>query len=151
MHGDYPPSPAHMRALFMSASNWARLLDDPQSIHALYDEEPDLDQSDLFHMLADERGGSITLGFRTSRTPARIRPEWEGTAYNSFTFYLTFSEVRELTIQGWAAPACKRVSIRRDPDEELAVTIASAGTFVAFRARTLSLASARVGLVSRSE
>ncbi|MDX3374286.1 Imm50 family immunity protein [Streptomyces sp. ME02-6991-2A] len=135
----------------MSESSWAQFLDDPSSIHTLYDEEPDLDQSDLFHFLADEREASITLGFQTGQTPARARPEWEGTEYNSFTFYLAFSGVQGLTIQGWAAPAHKKVSIRRDPDEKLAVTIESEGTSVAFRARALSLTSARAGLVSRPE
>ncbi|MGA4997855.1 Imm50 family immunity protein [Streptomyces arboris] len=151
MHADSPPCLAHTRARSMGTSSWARFLDDPQSIYTLYDEEPDLDRSDLFHMLVDERGDSITLGFRTGQAPARIRPEWEGTPYNSFTFYLAFSGVQELAIQGWAAPACKRVSIRRDADERLAVAIASEGTSVGFRAHTVSLTAARVGLVSRSE
>lgn len=135
----------------MGTSSWGRFLDDPQSLYTLCDKEPDLDRSDLFHMLVDERGDSITLGFQTDRTPARIRPEWEGTPYNSFTFYLAFSGVQELVIQGWAAPACTTVSIRRDPDERLAVTIASEGTSVGFRAHTVSLTAARFGLVSRSE
>ncbi|MFD4129993.1 Imm50 family immunity protein [Streptomyces globisporus] len=134
----------------MSASDWARLLDDPQSIQSLYDEEPDLDQCDLFHVLADERGDSITLGFQTAQTPARIRPEWDGKEYNSFTFYLVFSWVEQLAVQGWAAPAHKRVSIRRDPDEELSVAITSEEASLRFRARAVVLSAARVGLVSSS-
>ncbi|MFF3033813.1 Imm50 family immunity protein [Streptomyces rubiginosohelvolus] len=134
----------------MSASDWARLLDDPQSIQSLYDEEPDLDQCDLFHVLADERGDSITLGFQTAQTPARIRPEWDGKGYNSFTFYLVFSWVEQLAVQGWAAPAHKRVSIRRDPDEKLSVAITSEEASLRFRARSVVLSAARVGLVSSS-
>ncbi|MYV60744.1 hypothetical protein GTW37_15925 [Streptomyces sp. SID4931] len=134
----------------MSASDWARLLDDPQSIQSLYDEEPDLDQCDLFHVLADERGDSITLGFQTAQTPARIRPEWDGKEYNSFTFYLVFSWVEQLAVQGWAAPAHKWVSIRRDPDEKLSVAIMSEEASLLFRARSVVLSAARVGLVSSS-
>ncbi|MFJ9107772.1 Imm50 family immunity protein [Streptomyces sp. NPDC102283] len=134
----------------MSASDWARLLDDPQSIRNLYDEEPDLDRCDLFHVLADERGASITLGFRTAHTPARIRPEWEGKEYNSFTFYLVFSQVQELAVRGWAAPACKTVAIQRDPDEKLSVAITSEEASLLFRARSVVLSAARVGLVSSS-
>lgn len=134
----------------MSASDWARLLDDPQSIQSLYDEEPDLDQCDLFHVLADERGDSITLGFQTAQIPARIRPEWDGKEYNSFTFYLVFSWVEQLAVQGWAAPAHKRVSIRRDPDEKLSVAITSEEASLRFRARSVVLSAARVGLVSSS-
>ncbi|MFB8383373.1 Imm50 family immunity protein [Streptomyces rubiginosohelvolus] len=134
----------------MSASDWARLLDDPQSIQSLYDDEPDLDQCDLFHVLVDERGDSITLGFRTPHTPARIRPEWEGKVYNSFTFHLVFSRVEQLAVQGWAAPACKTVSIRRDPDEKLSVAITSEEASLLFRARSVVLSAARVGLVSSS-
>ncbi|NEB38463.1 Imm50 family immunity protein [Streptomyces sp. SID14515] len=134
----------------MSASDWARLLDDPQSIQGLYDEEPDLNQCDLFHVLADERGDSITLGFETAHTPARIRPEWEGKVYNSFTFYLVFSLVQELAVQGWAAPACETVSIRRDPDEKLSVAITSEEASLLFRAHSVAPSAARVGLVSSS-
>ncbi|MFJ4708238.1 Imm50 family immunity protein [Streptomyces anulatus] len=134
----------------MSASDWARLLDDPQSIQSLYDEEPDLSQCDLFHVLVDERGDSITLGFRTAHTPARIRSEWEGKVYNSFTFYLVFSRVQELAVQGWAAPAHKRVSIRRNPDEKLSVAITSDESSLLFRAHSVALSAARVGLVSSS-
>ncbi len=134
----------------MSASDWARLLDDPQSIRSLYDEEPDLDQCDLFHVLVDERGHSITLGFQTAHTPARIRPEWEGKAHNSFTFYLVFSWVEQLAVQGWAAPACKTVSIQRDPGEKLSVAITSDEASLLFRARSVVLSAARVGLVSSS-
>ncbi|WP_032761872.1 Imm50 family immunity protein [Streptomyces sp. CNS654] len=134
----------------MSASDWARLLDDPQSIQSLYEEEPDLNQCDLFHVLADERGDSITLGFQTAHTPVRIRPEWEGKAYNSFTFYLAFSRVEQLTVQGWAAPACKTVSSRRDPGEKLSVAITSDEASLLFRARSVVLSAARVRLVSSS-
>ncbi|NED00291.1 hypothetical protein G3I55_01245 [Streptomyces sp. SID6648] len=134
----------------MSASDWARLLDDPQSIRSLYDDEPNLDQCDLFHVLVDERGDSITLGFQTAQTPARIRAEWEGKEYNSFTFYLVFSWVEQLAVQGWAAPAHKRVSIRRDPDEKLSVAITSEEASLLFRARSVALSAARVGLVSSS-
>ncbi|MGA6169585.1 Imm50 family immunity protein [Streptomyces sp. NPDC012600] len=135
----------------MSESDWAHFLENPESIHALYDKEPRLEQSDLFHVLADERSDSITLGFRTYEIPTRTRPEWEGAKYNSFSFHLIFDEVQELFIHGWTAPAHKRVSIRRDPDENLTVTITSDGSSVAFRARSLSLSAARVGLVSRFE
>ncbi|XCM32508.1 hypothetical protein ABXI76_27100 [Streptomyces parvus] len=89
----------------MSASDWARLLDDPQSIQSLYEEEPDLNQCDLFHVLADERGDSITLG---------------------------------------------TVSIRRVPDEKLSVAITSDKASLLFRARSVVLSAARVGLVSSS-
>ncbi|MFI1780057.1 Imm50 family immunity protein [Streptomyces rubiginosohelvolus] len=84
----------------MSASGWARLLDDPQSIRSLYEDEPDLDQCDLFHVLADERGDSITLGFQTAQTPARIKPEWDGKEYNSFTFYLVFPGLNNSPFRG---------------------------------------------------
>ncbi len=134
----------------MSASDWARFLDDPQSIQSLYAEEPDLSQCDLFHVLVDERGDSITLGFKTAHTPARIRPEWEGEVYNSFTFYLVFSRAHELAVQGWAAPAHKRVSIRRNPDEKLSVAITSDESSLLFRAHSVALSGARVGLVSSS-
>ncbi|PVC91931.1 Imm50 family immunity protein [Streptomyces sp. CS014] len=134
----------------MIASDWARLLDNPQSIQSLYDEEPDLDQCDLFHVLADERGDSITLGFQTAQTPARIRPEREGKEHNSFTFYLVFSWVEQLAVQGWAAPACKTVSIRRDPDDKLSVAVTSEEASLLFRARSVVLSAARVGLVSSS-
>ncbi|MEU4918099.1 Imm50 family immunity protein [Streptomyces parvus] len=56
VHGWIPTAPVDV-----SSSDWAGLLDDPQSIQGLYDEEPDLNQCDLFHVLADERGDSITL------------------------------------------------------------------------------------------
>lgn len=134
----------------MSASDWARFLDAPQSIRSLYDDEPDLDQCDLFHVLVDERGDSITLGFQTPHTPARIRPEWEGKVYNSFTFRLVFSWDEQLAVQGWAAPACKTVSIQRDPDEKLSVAITSQEASLRFRARSVVLSAARVGLVSSS-
>ncbi|MFJ7410462.1 Imm50 family immunity protein [Streptomyces sp. NPDC098077] len=134
----------------MSASDWARFLDDPQSIRSLYDDEPDLDQCDLFHVLVDERGDSITLGFQTPHTPARIRPEWEGKVYDSFTFHLVFSWDEQLAVQGWAAPACKTVSIQRDPDEKLSVAITSQEASLRFRARSVVLSAARVGLVSSS-
>lgn len=135
----------------MSAPDWARFLDAPQSIRSLYEEDPDLNQCDLFHVLMDEREDSITLGFQTAQTPVRIRPEWKGKEYNSFTFYLVFSRVQGLAVQGWEAPAHKKVSIRRDSDEKLTVTIASEGSSVAFRARSVALSAARVGLASSSE
>ncbi|MFH9198802.1 Imm50 family immunity protein [Streptomyces anulatus] len=135
----------------MNASDWAQFLDDPQPLNQLYDEAPNLDRCDLFHFLADERRESITLGFRTDQLPTRPRPEWEGTEYNSLTFYLVFSGVQELTVQGWAAPAQKRISVGRHSNDGLAMTITSDGTSAAFRSRTVSFTGARVGLVSRFE
>ncbi|MEI5033166.1 Imm50 family immunity protein [Streptomyces sp. S1A(2023)] len=120
-------------------------------MYSSYEEEPDLNQCDLFHILADERGDSITLGFQTDQIPVHIKPEWEGKEYNSFTFYLVFSGVQELAIQGWAAPARKRVSMRRDLDENLTVTVTSEGSSVEFRARAVNLTASRMGLMSRSE
>ncbi|MEU6838598.1 Imm50 family immunity protein [Streptomyces rubiginosohelvolus] len=131
-------------------ADWPSFLDDPQSIYSLYDEGPDLSRCDLFHMLADERKDSITLGFQTAQTPERIRPEWREKEYNSFTFYLFFSGVHELDIRGWGNPGCKEVSIQRKTDENLVVTITSEGSSATFRARTVSLAAARVGLVSQA-
>ncbi|MFE2289682.1 Imm50 family immunity protein [Streptomyces sp. NPDC059452] len=133
----------------MDTPDWGQFLDDPQPIYALYDEEPDLDRSDLFHLLADERADSITLGFRTAQMPTRIRPEWEGAEHNSFTFYIVFTGVQGMTARGWVSPAQKSVSIRRDIDGILMVAITSEGTSVTFRAGQASLTAARVGLVSR--
>ncbi|WP_078961197.1 Imm50 family immunity protein [Streptomyces europaeiscabiei] len=135
----------------MSASNWFQFLYDSQPFRQLYDEPPNLDRCDLFHFLADEREDSITLGFRTDELPTRARPEWEGAEYNTFTFYLVFSGVQELTVEGWAAPAQKRISVGRHSNDGLTITVTSDGTSVAFRSRAMSFTGARVGLVSRSE
>ncbi len=50
----------------------------------------------------------------------------------------------------WAAPACKTVSIRRDPDEKLSVAVTSDEASLLFRPRSVALSAARVGLVSSS-
>ncbi|MEU4030215.1 Imm50 family immunity protein [Streptomyces anulatus] len=135
----------------MSASDWVHFLDDPQEFRQLYDKPPALDRCDLFHFLADEREESITLGFRTDELPTHTRPEWEGTEYNTFTFYLVFSDVQELTVEGWGAPGQKRISVGRHVGDGLTTKITSDGTSVAFLSRALSFTGSRVGLVSRSE
>ncbi len=65
------------------------------------------------------------------------------------TCHLFSSAVRELAGQGWSTRACKTVSIRRDPDEKLSVAITSEEALL-FRARSVVLSAARVGLVSSS-
>lgn len=71
-------------------------------------------------------------------------------SFNSFTFRLVFSWDEQLAVQGWADPACKTVSIQRDPDEKLSVAITSQEASLRFRARSVVLSAARVGLVSSS-
>ncbi|MFE4693049.1 Imm50 family immunity protein [Streptomyces sp. NPDC056749] len=133
----------------MSASEWGNLLSNPQAIYTLFDEVPDLGSSDLFRLLADERDDSITLGFETYQTPARVKPEWAGREFNSFTFHLVFGGVQELSIRGWTSPAQKSVAAHREADGNLRVVLTSESTTVSFRARTVSISGANVGLVSR--
>lgn len=133
----------------MSAFEWGSILSNSQEIYTLFDEAPDLNSSDLFHLLADERGDSITLGFETHQVPARIKAEWEGREFNSFTFHLVFDGVQKLSIRGWSSPAQKRVSIHREEDGTMFATLTSEGTEVSFRARTVSISRMNVGLVSR--
>ncbi|MFC9648241.1 Imm50 family immunity protein [Streptomyces sp. NPDC056937] len=88
----------------MSTSDWPSFLDNPQSINALYDQEPDLNSCDLFYFLLDERGTRITLGFETPHMPQHGRHEWDSASANSFEFYLTFSDVRQPFHPGMERP-----------------------------------------------
>ncbi|MFE4910273.1 Imm50 family immunity protein [Streptomyces sp. NPDC056652] len=103
----------------MSTSDWPSFLNNPQSINALYDQEPDLNSCDLFSFLLDERGTSITLGFETPHMPQHGRHEWDSASANSFEFYLTFSDVRQLNIQGWNGPADKDITFTRGLDGDI--------------------------------
>lgn len=135
----------------MSASRWLEFVNNPQVIQELYDDEPDLSSSDLFHVLADERGASITLGFRTDQTPVRHGLNWDPGNFNSFEFYLTFFDVQGFTVKGWGAPARKEITYSCSATGNLSVTIVSVDTFLEFQARAASVTSMRMGLVSRGE
>lgn len=135
----------------MNACSWLELLDNPQIIQDLYDVEPDLSSSELFHVLVDERGNSITLGFQTDQTPARHGLDRDPGDFNSFEFYLTFFDVQGFTVKGWGAPAEKEITYSRSATGNLSVKIVSVGTLLEFQARAASVANVRVGLVSRGE
>ncbi|MFD6340434.1 Imm50 family immunity protein [Streptomyces sp. NPDC060131] len=134
----------------MSTSDWPSFLDNPQSIHSLYDQEPDLNSCDLFHFLMDERGASITLGFETPHMPQHRRHEWDSPRVNSFEFYLTFFDVQQLSIKGWNGPAEKDITFTHGPDGYILAKIESRETSVAFQAKSLSLTKSRVSLTSRN-
>ncbi|MFE2034090.1 Imm50 family immunity protein [Streptomyces scopuliridis] len=135
----------------MSTSNWPSFLDNPQSIHNLYDQEPDLNSCDLFYFLIDERGTSITLGFETPHMPQHGRHEWESPRANSFEFYLAFVDVQQLDIKGWNGPAGKDITFTQGSDGDILAKIKSKGTSVTFQAKSLSLIKSRVSLVSRND
>ncbi|MFJ2672105.1 Imm50 family immunity protein [Streptomyces sp. NPDC087525] len=135
----------------MSTSDWPSFLDNPQDIRNLYDQEPDLNSCDLFSFLMDERGTSITLGFETSYMPQHRHHEEEPPRANSFEFYLTFRDVRQVNIKGWNGPAGKDITFAHDLNGAILAKIESRETSVAFRATSLSLTTSRVSLTSRND
>uniref|UniRef100_A0AAU2JU00 Immunity 50 family protein n=1 Tax=Streptomyces sp. NBC_00049 TaxID=2903617 RepID=A0AAU2JU00_9ACTN len=88
---------------------------------ALYDTPPELSSCPLYSVHVDERDTSLTLGFETGRLPDRPKPEWAGSPYDTFVFFLLFTGVEELRMTGIAA---------EDPalsDREVGVTVTDAG------------------------
>ncbi|MFD7985906.1 Imm50 family immunity protein [Kitasatospora indigofera] len=63
---------------------------------------PAFEDLDLFHLLADERGDSVTLGFEHAGLPPAPPPDWLDKGLNTVEFFLVLSGLTRLEIDGWS-------------------------------------------------
>lgn len=131
-------------------SDWLRLLDDPEEARGLFGAAPDLSARDLFYTHVDERGPSVTLGFQQRGLPGHPRPEWEEQGCNAFEFYLVFTGVTDLRIEGLTT-APKNVRLTGGGSSGTTVEITAPGDRMSFRAETVSFCRPRAFLMSASE
>ncbi|MFG2883304.1 Imm50 family immunity protein [Streptomyces sp. NPDC048297] len=115
----------------------------------LYESEPPtVNECELFYVHADERDGSVTLGFDTRELPSRPRAEWREKTYNRFEFHLLFSDVTEFQVHGWGPQEAREVDISAAPGKKIKVALGRTGSGIHFLASSMRLASARVYLAS---
>jgi hypothetical protein len=133
----------------MGASDWMKVLRSPQFLGELYEGSPPIpEQCDLFYVHIDERGNSVTLGFDTRSLPSNPRPEWREKPFNSFEFYLLFSDVIEFRTTGWGAAEAREIQFKAEPAKAITVSLGRDESGIRFRAASMRLASTRVYLAA---
>ncbi|MFH8577298.1 immunity 50 family protein [Streptomyces zaomyceticus] len=128
----------------MSVSDWTDLLVDPSPIRDVFPSPPDLDECGLFFVHIDERGTGVTLGFDTDRVPDDLLHENGHTPANAFEFFVLFTAVTALRVEGWGGGANRSVRISRTAEGgEVAVSVESPTEHLAFHAREARVTRAR--------
>ncbi|MFG2297742.1 Imm50 family immunity protein [Streptomyces sp. NPDC048603] len=118
----------------------------PGELAELYDAPPDPGACRMFSVHVDERDASVTLGFETGLLPARPRPEWAGTAYNTFVFSMVFRAVADLRVRGILADAEREMSLEPGPEGRLEVSVTGSSRSVTFTAGDCGVAGVGVRL-----
>jgi hypothetical protein len=135
----------------MSASDWPGLLEEPAEAAQFFATPPDLARFDLFYLHIDERETGVTLGFALDELPDRPLPEWTEKGLNAFEFFLAFSGVEDLAIDGWSSLCKERISVERGDGGRVRVEIEGPGESVRFTAGAARWATAKAYLAARSE
>ncbi|MDT0455983.1 Imm50 family immunity protein [Streptomyces sp. DSM 41527] len=126
-----------------SGSSWYDFLVDSQIADQYFDEVPDLGGCDLFSVHIDERDVGLTLGVDLLRLPDKLLPEWEGKNFNAFTFFLTFTMIDELHVDGWRYTPKRSVEIGRRGERRIWVEIRGQGESVKFTADAIKMSGVR--------
>ncbi|WP_327295956.1 Imm50 family immunity protein [Streptomyces sp. NBC_01197] len=138
----------------MDNATWPTFLSDPRQILDLYDQPPALNRCDLFYVHIDERDTSITFGFETRELPARPRQKWKKKPFNSIRFFISFTGISRIRINGWESPGEKEVEISRHGEDELTVHVTSKASELsnasdlAFQAESASLTHSAAQLMA---
>ncbi|MFG2756999.1 Imm50 family immunity protein [Streptomyces wuyuanensis] len=135
----------------MAISDWTNLLTDPRGLTEVFSEVPALGHCFLYSVHIDERDRGITLGFDTRSVPDRPRPEWLRTEFNAFEFFLTFTQVTELSLHGWDSVTDRTAELSRSPRGGITVHVANSREAISFHASYAHLSLCRVYLASSSD
>ncbi|WP_443071658.1 Imm50 family immunity protein [Streptomyces sp. WMMC940] len=138
------------RRPFMNTSDWIQFLSNPEDLEDIYTKVPALSDCFLFYFHIDERNG-VTLGFDTRSIPDRPRPEWVRKNFNAFEFFVTFSQVRELSISGWNSITNRSVTLARSTRDGISVRIENSSESISLEAESASVCHSRVYLAAASE
>ncbi|MEU0899092.1 Imm50 family immunity protein [Streptomyces massasporeus] len=123
----------------MSASEWVELIVDQAGLADLYPVPPSLDSCEVSYMHIDERDSSATLGFSTKAWPSRPSDEWLEKGHNTLEFYIKFTGVHDLLVDGWGPPGHKNIVVAHQPEGGIMVSIEEVGSVVKFLADAASV------------
>lgn len=133
----------------MSASEWQRVLADTHFLGELYAGiPPALSECELSYVQLDERDNSVTLGFDTRHLPSRPHQEWNEKPYNRFEFYLLFSGVVDLQVNGWTHTEAREVNVRVTSKAVISVSLGREDSGIDFHASSMRLVHTRVYFAS---
>lgn len=108
---------------------------------------PDLNTCHFFYLHVDERDTSVTFGFETQQLPRHPKPEWVQKAYNTLRFWIEFTGVVDLRLQGVLAEAERSVQITGGSTPgTLQVSVHSGTRSIAFTAAASRVSHTRVYL-----
>ncbi|MFD0275668.1 Imm50 family immunity protein [Kitasatospora sp. NPDC127111] len=84
-------------------TDWTALLADPQPVRdVLGVPVPPLAAFNLFVAHFDERDSSLTVAFEAFEAPAGALAEWAGNGHDALEFFLVFTGVTEVEVDGWS-------------------------------------------------
>ncbi|WP_406218415.1 Imm50 family immunity protein [Streptomyces decoyicus] len=126
-----------------SEKNWIGLLENPEIATRLFESAPDLSYCNLPSLQIDERGTELTLGVDLQRLPDKQIPEWGERKFNNFGFYLTFSNLQDLDIDGWLYTPTQNVEMGRTHESRIRVEIYGEGVSVRFTAGAVKMTGGR--------
>ena len=102
---------------------WVNFLLDSQSIRSIYGEcLPPLSDLDLHEVRLDRRGTSVFLRFDLGEYPTSPPKKWIAQKANTVQLELQFSEVSNLTLNGWGNELPISLRISEIPDGGYEVT-----------------------------
>ncbi|MFD9209816.1 Imm50 family immunity protein [Streptomyces sioyaensis] len=126
-----------------SNRNWIELLENPELATQFFESAPDLSYCNLPSLQIDERGSQLTLGVDLQRLPDKRIAEWEERNFNSFTFHLAFTNLRDLEIDGWLHTPTQNVEMGRTRESRIRVEIYGEGVSVRFTAGSVKMTEGR--------
>jgi hypothetical protein len=134
-----PEFQTRARRHFMNASEWAGMIVDQAGLADLYPVPPPLDSCEVSYVHIDERNSSVTLGFSTTAWPSRPSDEWLEKGHNTLEFYIKFTGVYDLLVDGWGPPGHKNVVLAHQLGGGIMVSIEEVGSVVKFLAAAASV------------
>ncbi|MFC9329415.1 hypothetical protein [Kitasatospora sp. NPDC057015] len=124
----------------MSGFDWTGLLTNPDELVGALGGPPAFEELDLFSLLADERGESVTLGFeRPGLPPATASGGIDEAPRHSVEFFVVLSGLTRADIDGWGYQGVDEYAFSRTGPGQCLLSMRGPGTRV-----ELAFATARV-------
>jgi hypothetical protein len=127
----------------MTISSWVRWVRASQRLgQADHEGLRALSDCELFFVHIDELA-EVTVGYTGSISAEEAAYFGADPSHNALEFFLKFQDVSGLLVDGWTVLSRRTLSIGRNPDDRLQVTIRADGTDIVFACAAATVVKAR--------
>src|SRR5437016_2870185 len=102
---------------------WLDLADNPEAVKSTFETAPSLKNVEVFSVLIDREGPTITVEIALNEAPSKPSPRWERINANAVTLKLQMLGVESVTLEGWATDNKATIDIHPGSSTKIEVCI----------------------------